>query len=286
MGWRHSYQRMVVSNKGISISSAYVARPDGKVHTYTNYLGVWHGQSDIPNKLNEILDGGGNTTGWSITLDDGSVESYAADGRLLEIRSREGVMQYLIYDSCERLQLVADSFGKALFFTYTENCEPGKAQRIATVTMPGGGVFSYDYDSEGRLTAVLAPDGTVKTYHYENSAFPVALTGITDEQSQRYATFGYDVKGRPNLSELAGGAGRFTVDYLSNATIYVNQADVTNPLGATVHYDFVIKQGVTKVGTQNSYCAGCPSNVKSFTYDTNGNVTRKVDFLNQHLLCV
>ncbi len=90
VGWRHSYQRMVISNKGISISSAYVARPDGKVHTYTNHLGVWHGQSDIPNKLNEILDGGGNTTGWSITLDDGSVESYAADGRLLEICSRQG----------------------------------------------------------------------------------------------------------------------------------------------------------------------------------------------------
>jgi RHS repeat-associated protein len=148
------------------------------------------------------------------------------------------------------------------------------------VTVPGGGTYQYSYDSSGRLTTVTDPDSNTRTYHYENSTFPIGLTGITDESNQRYATFAYDDKGRPSLSELAGGADRITATYVSGSIIS-SAANVTMPLGATINYVFTIKQGSARVATQNTYCEGCPVNAKSLTYDTNGNITIRKDFNNR-----
>jgi YD repeat-containing protein len=108
---------------------------------------------------------------------------------------------------------VTDSFGRSLSLEYTATCDPANPQRVHKVTVPGEGQYVYGYDSQGRLTTVTDPDNKTRTYHYENTTYKAALTGITDESSQRYATYGYDTYGHATLSELAGGAERVSIVY-------------------------------------------------------------------------
>jgi YD repeat-containing protein len=129
---------------------------------------------------------------------------------------------------------------------------------------------------------VTDPADKVVQYHYENTTYKAALTGITDESGTRYATFAYDSDGRPTLSELAGGADRATVSYVQSGWIpfALYSATLTTALGGTVNYTFTVAQGVSKVATQSSFCEGCPVNAKSLTYDANGNVSIRTDFNN------
>src|SRR5262245_24613259 len=68
--------------------------------------------------------------------------------------------------------------------------------------------------------------------HYNESSLtdstsqPTALTGVTDEMTSRYSSFGYDNNGRAASTSHAGGVGTYTV--VSNV--------VTDPLGAQRTY--------------------------------------------------
>ena len=86
------------------------------------------------------------------------------------------------------------------------------------------------------------PDTTTRTYHYEDPVFRHHLTGITDENGVRYATFAYDSWGRATLSEHAGGFDRITLQYNGDAS-----TTVTNAVGVDKIYHFTtISQGVRK----------------------------------------
>ncbi len=95
----------------------------------------------------------------------------------------------------------------SLTFTYDAS------GRLGGFVAPGNRVYVYGYDAAGRLTSVTYPDHTVRTYHYENIGFPHALTGITDENGSRFATWGYDGSGRAISSQHAGGAEAVTLYY-------------------------------------------------------------------------
>lgn len=281
VGWRHRYQRNVIRRTTAMLTSANFFTASGRVVTASKANGVWSFPADIKHKLNEFTDVNNNLTGWRVDLEDGSSEFFDAQGRLTSIRHRSGVEEIISFDTqCDRVSHVTDSFGNVLSFTYEEPCLLGN-HRIASITVPGGRVYSYQYDTNGLLVGVTAPDLTQKTYHYENTTYPAALTGITDESGTRYATFAYDARGRASLSTLAGGAEQVSIAYLPSDSYKVESAVLTTASGATASYVFDVHRGMNKVASQNNYCDGCPGNVKSLTYDTNGNVTRKRDFLNQ-----
>ncbi|MFC4311446.1 RHS repeat-associated core domain-containing protein [Steroidobacter flavus] len=279
-GWRHTYQRAIVPSSGTLLTSAFAYRQDGRVLTFTKMAGVWYGQRDFRERLEEVVDSGGVQIGWLFTSSADAKETYSLAGRLLSIRSRSGVTETLSYDTCNRLSSVVDSFGNAISFGYVDSCAAAApAHRIASVTVPGGGAYLYAYDADDRLTSVTYPDGNSRQYHYENSSFRGALTGITDEAGQRYATYGYDSVGRANLSELANGVERVSLTY-PGTTIGFSNATLTTALGASINYSFAIEQGVSKLGTQSAYCQDCPANAKQMTYDANGNVATRKDFNN------
>jgi YD repeat-containing protein len=149
------------------LTSAYAYRQDGRVLAFTKKEGVWYTQADIKMRLAETVDGGGAQTGWQLTLEDESTETFDLAGRLTTLRSRAGIEQTLAYDSCGRLASVTVSFGKSLSFGYTTTCDAGVAvaEVISTLTVPGGGIYQYGYDSNGRLTSVTDPAGKVLQYH-------------------------------------------------------------------------------------------------------------------------
>jgi len=251
VAWRHSYQRVIVRETTALITNAFAFRQDGRVLTFTKMNGQWYGHADVNDRLQEVLDGGGVQTGWKLILADDSTETFDLAGRLLTIRSRSGIEEVLGYDSCGRLASVTDSFGHVLSLAYSSACGAFNPQRLATLTVPGGGTYQYGYDSSGRLTTVTDPAGTTRQYHYENGSYPLALTGITDESAQRHATFGYDAQGRASLSELAGGADRISIAYVGSS-IVSPQATVTMPLGGGGHLRFHHQTG--RIQDQHTEC--------------------------------
>ena len=287
-GWQHSFERQLwllqLPNQKI-----WVTRPTGVTQLFTRSGSRWLPDHDIADSLEQLTDVSGNTTGWQYVVgSDSSIETYSASGRLLSIADRSGRTQTLAYDlpvasggddDPDTLDAVVDDAGRTLRFTYDAQ------KRIATVVDPAGGVIAYGYDPVGNLVSVTYPDGHAKTYHYNEPAhtggadLPHALTGITDENGDRFATYAYDASGRAVSTAHAGGADSHTLSYGPAATT------VTDPLGTQRVYGFTTVLGVVKsTGVSQPGGSGCGAASSSVAYDANGNVAARTDF-NGHTTC-
>ncbi len=176
---------------------------------------------------------------------------------------------------------VIDSFGRSLTFTYYPASAPTGANNIATVTNHLQQVVSYTYDANNNLATVTYPNGGVKTYLYNESAYtqgavlPNALTGIIDESGVRFATYNYDVQGRAIATEHANGVEKYQLNYVSP----YSQTVVTDPLGTQRTYNFQTILGVVQTTGVSEPCPSCGgTSSQGMTYDANGNVDSKTDF--------
>lgn len=145
---------------------------------------------------------------------------------------------------------------------------------VSMLTDPAGGVYRYTYDVNKNLTSVTYPDGSSKTYHYENASLPQALTGITDENGSRFATYTYDAQGRATSSEHAGGAERVSLVYNADGTTTVTDALNT----ARTHRLQTVLGVVKSTGQSQPGGAGCAASSSTLSYDANGNIARLTDF--------
>ncbi|MGZ8171876.1 MULTISPECIES: DUF6531 domain-containing protein [Methylobacter] len=276
-GWSHTYIRSgtLLQSTGALIS---MLRNDGKAYNFKLSSGLWVSDADVPDRLEELKDSANVRIGWRYTTADQSVETYTAVGKLTSITDRSGLTQTLTYSDASTPTTVApvagllirvtDTFGYQLNFTYDSS------SRIATLTDPAGGLYRYAYDANNNLASVTYPDGTGKTYRYENTAFPHALTGITDENGSRYATYVYDTQGRGISTEHAGGAGRISLAYNADGS-----TTVTDALGTARTYQFQTILGVVKPkGQSQPGGSGCGASASALTYDANGNVASRTDF--------
>lgn len=207
---------------------------------------------------------------------------------------------------------VTDHWGKQLQFEYSPKGLITKAIDLA------GGSYLYEYDGESggcvasapaslpctakNLTKVTYPDGKFKTYHYNEAAninngqvcagavttatrghLISSLTGITDENGVRYASWDYDCQGRATVSQHAGGAEKVSLsygainssgEYTTTATYYAG--DPASPTTSTVPFRFIAMNGVGKNVGIDQPCATCGP-TKSTDYDVNGNPATTVD---------
>jgi RHS repeat-associated protein len=173
----------------------------------------------------EALDGSGETVSNNKWLRrDGTTRTfYGAVGRLIRDDLPNGQWYTYAYDSFGRLTTATHSSGRALTFIY----EPGPASaesRIKEIKHGTTVLLSYEYDTQGNLVLVHRADGTTRQYHYEDPAFPTHLTGVTDENGARFATYAYDAYGRAISSEHAGGAGRVELAYQTDGSTIVTDA--------------------------------------------------------------
>lgn len=126
----------------------------------------------------------------------------------------------------------------------------------------------------------------MRSYHYNEPAYtggahlPSALTGITNENGVRFATYQYDVQGRAIVTEHAEGANRYSLAYHADGS-----TTVTDPLGTQRTYHFQSVVGVIKsTGQSQPSGAGCGPAASNTSYDVNGNVVSQTDF-NGHKTC-
>ena len=121
-------------------------------------------------------------------------------------------------------------------------------------------------------------DNPTKQYHYENTTYIHHLTGITDEEGNRYATYTYDSLGRGLTTEHAGGAEKVEIlEYGSSFT------RIRNALGKETKFNFsaigsagsTIERVTSVEGEPSTNCDGASS---STTYDANGFKNVVTDF--------
>jgi YD repeat-containing protein len=231
-------------------------------------------------------------------------ERYDADGVLRQIQYRNGQTKTLTYSDSSTSSSVApgpgyliavtDTFGKSINLIYDN------FGRLATLVDPMGQTVTYSYElvrsdwsctTPGcfRTKTVTYQDGQTKTYHWDEVDYTSnagatssqynLLTGITDENGQRYSTIRYDSKGQAISTELAGGVLRYS---FSNAQPRTS-VTVTDPLGTARTFNFVNAAGLTQLASlTGAPCDGCGP--ASATYDSNGNVASQTDF-NGNVTC-
>ncbi|MGI9302296.1 MAG: RHS repeat-associated core domain-containing protein [Gammaproteobacteria bacterium] len=198
---------------------------------------------------------------------DDSVEAYNAGGQLQSITTRAGRQYTLSYNALGQPSEVSGPFGRTLQFAYDAN------GHLETLTTPDGD-YNYHYGPKGNLASVSYPDGTSREYIYDYIPYPHALTGIIDENGDRFATWRYDGHGRATSSEHGSGADRVTLTYNTDGT-----TTVTDALGAARNYTFATQHGVFKVDSvSGDRCTSCGGSSQATTYDANGYIASRTDW--------
>jgi RHS repeat-associated protein len=298
--WRGTYSRAVVANGSLEV----VYRPNGKAFNfmYNSTTAKWQTDADVVSTLEPVQ------AGWRYidAENNDDVELYDAGGKLLSITARSGYTQTLTYSDgttgsgggyvlnangnatttalpAGLLIRVTDTFGKILSFGYNT------FNRLVKASDPAGGLYVYRYDTSataanGNLLSVTYPDGQIRTYVYNepvntsNANLPNALTGIVDENGNRFATYKYNTQGRAISSEHANGAEKISIAFTADANGNVMSSAVTDALNATRSYNFTNILGVAKnTGVSQPCSSGCGA-ASAITYDANGNISSKTDF--------
>jgi len=268
VNWRGTYDRYVRINSSTSIT---IERADGQQANFNLIGNTWAPDTDVDITL--------TTSGSSWVLKDNkdTVEFYttisSTEGLLSSITARNGYVQSMHYNTSNQLTSVTDSYNRTLSFAYLNGL-------LHAVTTPDGLTLTYTYTSVGannQLTSVTYSTSpqTSQSYLYENSTFPFSLTGIIDEDGNRFATWTYDLSGRVLTSQHAGGADLTTFGY--NDTN--GSRTVTSALGQVAVYTFTTLQGVPKVTQINRQATATTAAATAiFTYDANGYLASESDW--------
>ena len=267
--WRHNYDRVfnvvdTPATTSINITDSTGARTVFSLESDDSWLPY---DLDITTKLESIMSGL-TVVGYMYTTNSDRREYFDTDGLLYRIEYEGGQALDLTYNGLNLLENVTNENGKSLAFTYNAG---GQVSSIVTPT----GTFSYAYDGNDNLTTVTKPDSETRIYHYEDTNFVNAMTGITDEKGVRFATYGYNAGGYAISSKHAGDVGEYTFAYNTDGT-----TTVTNPLGKDTIYTFETMHGVRKiVDVEGQASTSCPAAGKSYVYDERGFMESKTDWL-------
>lgn len=266
--WSYSYSRNVKLD-AYNQNQALVRRDDGALYKFTkisDYRGVtWQSNTqDVRDILSAQLDSLGNVSGWQYKTLSGDVESYNANGKLISIK-RKGITQTIQYIGNTANISV---FGHTLTLTFN-----GVGDLVG-MKDPVGNQVSYLYDANQNLQYVVYPNSKTRQYLYENNNFPHALTGIIDENNNRFATWIYDDQGRGILSEHANGVERSAITYNTDGS-----TTVVNELGKSTTFYFGIFQGKKRVIQVSGQASNnCLASNKSYEYNPDGSLKTKTDW--------
>ncbi len=144
---------------------------------------------------------------WTLAFENGEQRAFdLTTGKLLSITDRNGNTTTLSYDASYRLATVSDSASRHLYFTYAS---PGSFL-VTGVSSDFGVSLSYTYDPMGRLTKVTKPDLTTVSFQYDSNGY---ISAVLDNNNKVLESHTYDSAGRGLTTSRAGGAESITVSY-------------------------------------------------------------------------
>ena len=242
-----------------------VSRPDGKVLRFSASAQGWVADAHSAGRLKQNVEAD-VTTGWEFDDGDGRYESFDASGRLVSIHDLSGHRLAMSYDGGS-LRSVTDSSGRSLLFSYDAE------GRIDRIVQPDGGYVAFAYGSGSDLARVEYSDGSAIQYRYDepelaaSGAYPGMLTGIIDENQDRYSSTTYDSSSAATSTYLGDHQDLHSATYARHSS-----AVVTLPNGAVRSLTFDDPAGVVVTTGQETACAGCATHAAGYTYDANGRV--------------
>lgn len=298
---------LTVQTDGFGVKrTVQISRPDGLILTFRR----------LPSGLYESLIKGRDSlvvAGLSYGFYDSiSSEYYLFDEslKLYKSVSHDGhELQYVYSDSSTPTDVaptagllieVRESAAKRIKFYYQQLGEKSEP-RIYKLADPDGREVLFEYDSSENLKTLTYAGSAPKTFLYENSTFPWALTGVVGEDGLRMSQYSYDAQGRAISTALAGGWDQYVIAYGSTPawntvefqtseagewvvyrdhywTIPVNTV-VAGPLGESIGYQFTTAGGVPRLASQSQPAgSGCGPSASVQTLDANGNVASRDDF--------
>ncbi|GAB2810316.1 RHS repeat-associated core domain-containing protein [Dyella kyungheensis] len=286
--WLSGYDRTILALSNSNGSSAVVARESGRELTFKKVNGAWIADSDIADTLTEIDNISGAVAGWTLHVAETQLyENYSPTGALISIADGNRTLVTLGYTIGGELSSAGNPLPATLLRTLTDTT--GRVStigyddqlRIVSITLPDARTVGYAYNANNYLSTVTYPDGSVRQYLYDESAYSVAgsnqgkLTGIVDEGSGRFATFTYQANGRATSSQHGLGAELNTISYAPNGL----SATVTYPTGVTSTLSFSNSVGTMKVSAASAFCGqACGQPYQAQTFDTNGYPASATDF--------
>jgi RHS repeat-associated protein len=202
-------------------------------------------------------------------LKDGSVHQFNSTGKLLSLADRNNNQTTLSYDASGHLASITNPFGRVLNVTTNANGQ------VLFISDQLGTVATYAYGAGNTLSSVTYADNSGFQFAYDGSD---RLTTVTDALGSTVESHTYDGQGRAITSERQGGVERYTLSYVSDT-----ETDVTDALGHVTKYFFDKSKGRNFVTRVEGVCGcggGAGSQVQTWTYDNQLNVTSKTDALN------
>lgn len=277
-GWMHQYQKRLDTSIMYEPGGSLAAlRGDGNYLRFFKSGSVWL-SAEGRDRLIPSFNSTGAITGWQYeSAEDGTVEAYDNTGLLRSVTALNGWQTGLVYSDATTPTSIAPrsgllikirgQFGREMQLIYDSRV------RIARVVGPDGKATDYQYNNNNMLVTATWSDQKIRQYHYEDSRFAFALTGITDEKGGRYATYAYDSLGRAISTEHAGGVDRFQFNVMGNG-----QTSVISPSGAGFTLSSELQGTVLRPTTASAACPECGGIAKSTSYDATGNVASRRDF--------
>ena len=313
--WLSNLHRRIAWQAGAAYAprTAHVTRGDGKVASFVYENAT---NTGAPGSRDRLIQMGTWRfyDGTRRLIEDYQADSYDLPGRLASVTTADGQRLSFEYSASNvdptrapgagYLLAVQDAFGRRLEFSYTRAPVSlvGGGHLLTKVKDPAGQDTVLAYAGLDLLDSVTWADGSVDHFVYEDSRNPRALTGQVDGNGKRYASIGYDDKGRATSTELAGGVARYSVSYGAPPELKVveqynaatneilrtwqwqapQDTRVTLPNGSSTQLNSTYVNGYPRTGGQTQPAgSGSEAASSETTRDANGNVASRVDFKGQ-----
>lgn len=269
-GWTHTYNITVSANNNGTYT---VTEGDGTKTVY-----YFNGSYYTPKtSAYPILTMNGN--GATLQYKDGTSYAFNSAGEITSLSDRNSNALTLTYTS-GHLSEIADPSGRTVSFTYNAG------SRISTITDPGGNIHtftysgstlsgvssqitglgtrasSYTYDGSGFMLSKTEADGFTTTYAYDSTH---KVTGSTDPQGRTRAVSYNASFQQTQLTEKDGGLWTFHFDSTVGGL-----TQKTDPLGNSKSFTYDSNRNLSTVTDQRGY-------VTAYSYDSLGNVAAITD---------
>ncbi|QNK66859.1 RHS repeat-associated core domain-containing protein [Variovorax sp. PAMC26660] len=262
-GWSHNYSVGLNAVPVAAPRAVAITLPGGTERTFSR-LSV--NESWTANDSADTLTQAGDGAWIWRRSDNSSTYNFTANGRLQTTVASNGWARSYAYNGSGQVVSITNAFGRTLLLSYLDGY-------LVSLVTPDGRTIGYTHDSSSRLSSVVYSDGKSRTFLYESTAYPKALTGILDETGARWGTFGYDSKGRATSSVLAGGVDGYQVSYQPSGS-----ATIIDPLGTSRSYSYRTTKGQLAVTAGSLLSGNGGSDAASRVQDANGFVTSETDF--------
>ncbi|MEX2961324.1 DUF6531 domain-containing protein [Microbulbifer sp. TYP-18] len=269
--WRHNHSYFLAHyTLADGVTERVIAyRPNGSDLHFVNESGVFVALANRNWQVTRDLDAELQPLGWTLRV-DGFTERYDIAGRILRMENQQGEGISYTYDGSGAQQTsIADNNGNSITLAYTDG-------QLTQITRNDNSVYQFAYTGNDLLHSITFPGISTpqRLFRYEDSRFPNALTGVTDEAGAIYSSFAYDDLGRAIRTEHNGGAESLDVAYVDADT-----RRLTNALGKQTSYHYGDIDGVKRiVSIDGEASANCAAANRAYTYDSNGFVATETDW--------